>query len=161
MAIIFELTDVDTLNPLTDINPTYWEGSDRNPQGKDIASGDRLVNSNTTTEEAWLEGILGLVYDDPSVNYYDRKNDPVGGGKALNNYDPGFNWEYAVVKWGDNWTAFGNDGDRLMSTAVDFTKGVSHITFFNGSEVPEPATLLLLGAGLVGLAGFGRKRFKK
>ena len=27
--------------------------------------------------------------------------------------------------------------------------------------VPEPSTLLLLGSGLVGLAGFGRKKFKK
>lgn len=48
-------------------------------------------------------------------------------------------------------------GDYTLSASMN----ESVTTNISNAPIPEPGTMLLLGAGLIGLAGFGRKKFKK
>lgn len=56
----------------------------------------------------------------------------------------GLNWELSDL--GFHWAA--------ATCANDVIEG-------SAAPVPEPTTMLLLGTGLIGLAGYGRKKFKK
>jgi hypothetical protein len=54
-------------------------------------------------------------------------------------------------------------GGNYLLSFNDFTGCIGAWVVHTGppSAVPEPASMLLLASGLVGLAGFGRKKFKK
>jgi hypothetical protein len=84
--------------------------------------------------------------------------------------------EVYIVKWGNAGGTY--DGISLILNDISLDWGVldlgdsgglpnvlnigafSHWGEAGGTPVPEPSTILLLGLGLAGIAGIGRKRFK-
>jgi hypothetical protein len=69
---------------------------------------------------------------------------------------PGGGWMGNVV---ENSTA--NNGSLNYNDKFDLQNGWGDETNYNVTAVPEPSTLILLASGLIGLVGYGRKKFFK
>ena len=105
--------------------------------------------TSSTDYNGTLTGGLQIGGATPNVSGYDwvlGKYDGQNAGYVLF-YMPGSSIpEFSYSIWGDNVGQY----------------QLSHVTVFGSTPVPEPGTIVLMGLGLVGLAGMGRKRlFKK
>jgi len=129
-----------------------------------------LPNSGKATETAWLENLLGGA----TVYWYGKDEDNTWNDTSWTEGTYSTDWNIFILKYGtgsledpqSHW-AFYDDDDHIVDFSglgialldLPVIDRLSHITYFGTASIPEPATMLLLGSGLIGLAGLGRKKF--
>jgi hypothetical protein len=177
----------DVLVPIDVLTGVYFTLSGDptlTPVSAEIATGSVLFGSdgggNVGGEWAYNDGLVGApggADEGISSTGLGLFGAPNFNGSNLQGPDALDGLQYGITSAGDD-PLTGNTPVTgmyaLIQNEVVFTlgglpvegqlPGISNISFQYGtalSPVPEPTTMLLLGAGLVGLAGFGRKKFKK
>jgi hypothetical protein len=174
-----------TITPNTQLN---WSGTfPGNPQAGDIPG---IVGYTGTLDELYKQNVGGLeegdfassymtVFDNTAMDPQDAdityvggdyiSGDPlyllVKGGQGSNINPYWYIFDLINLDLDDDATTYeyswnGKDSILLRDFWPD-NGAISHVSIYGGRQVPEPATMLLLGSGLIGLGVLGRKKLFK
>lgn len=119
------------------------------------------TNGSTITTDgspvfAGLGGTISL--SSPGWGIFSQGYSALTGGTCLGSLDSG---GCAVIQGNGGLTFLNAPLNDTYGTLSDGQQLIANELDFAGSSAPEPGSFLLMGGGLLGLAGFARRRFSK